>query len=465
MTHITETDIGCFEICSTLKKCYDDLSTSCGPVSNIIGLFFHDIVAHFTGVLIHRTAQASYGDDVQFPWVNKQYAMAPFIYSPEQFSCPKNKHNFISELKKTSILPVAGGHAIPFGYGQRWVLRQMLNVFLAHPDRIEAYLENRPAQLDYLQSVVMDLCRDYEIVNASNVWKNWQQHTMLHSTDNLLVVKEKGVVLGTRNDLHNRKLAINFLQQGKEVIAFTHGEISSSVLDEPVYGYSEKTLCTTLVDYGDFLPSTNVYGPILPPKTVLHRSSDVVKNRLREDDSINSLELAKSRILFIPTIYQENELWGPKHAYESEVYHKWHMTVASVLPDITLKLHPKTRYDPVTTCSVDHRRLDDCIDEYDVIMFDFFSTAAVLAIYSNKPVIYFDIGLRTLDTEFLRDLEQRCAIIDIDFSSSWEEQIRSGLSEYEAQAREYSNCLLPRYALCERDEFQIVRAISDIILH
>jgi hypothetical protein len=345
------------------------------------------------------------------------------------------------------------------------MLRQMLNVVLAHPDRVKAYLKNRPAQLDYLKAVVFDLCREHEIVNASNVWKNWQQYTILHSTDNLLVVKEKGVVLGTRNDLYNRKLAINFLQQGKQVIALTHGEISNSVLDEPVYGYSEQTLCTTLVDYGDFLPSKNVHGPILPPETVLHRSSDVVRNCLREDDSINCLELAKSRILFIPTIYQKNALWGPKHAYESEVYHKWHMTVASVLPDITLKLHPKTRYTPITTCSVDHRRLDDCIDEYDVIMFDYFSTAAVLAIYSNKPVIYFDIGLRTLDAEFLRDLEQRCSIIEIDFSSAWEEQIRFGLSEYEAQTRKYSNCSLPHYALCEQDEFQFVRAISDIILH
>ena len=133
----------------------------------------------------------------------------------------KNNLNFISNLKKKSILPVAGGHAIPFGYRQRWMLRQMLNVFLAHPDRVDGYLENRTAQLDYLQSVVTDLCRDYEIVNDSTVWKNWQHYTMLHSTDNLSVVKEKGVVLGTRNDLHNRKLAINFLQQGKEVIAFS----------------------------------------------------------------------------------------------------------------------------------------------------------------------------------------------------------------------------------------------------
>lgn len=464
MTDITETDIGCFEICSTVKKCYDELATSCGPVSNIIGLFFHDIVSHFTGVLIHRAAQGCYGEDIQFPWVNKQYATAPFAYSLEQFYHPRNNPGFVSELKRLSILPVAGGHAIPFGYGQRWLLRQMLNVFLGHPDRVEAYLLNRPAQLDYLQSVVVDLCRDYEIGNTSNVWKNWHQHTMLHSTDNMPVLKEKGVVLGTRNDLHNRKLAINFLQQGKEVIAFTHGEISNSVLDEPVYGYSEKTLCTTLVDYGDFLPSTNLYRPIMPPKTVLHRSSDVVKNRLKEDDSINSLELAKSRILFIPTIYQKNEVWGPKHAYESEVYHKWHMTVASVLPNFTLKLHPKTRYCPVTACPVDRRRLDDCLEEYDVIMFDFFSTAAVLAIYSNKPVIYFDIGLRTLNSEFLRDLDQRCKIINIDFSSSWEEQIRTGLSEYEAQGRKYSNCSLPRYALCERDELKFARVFSDIIL-
>ena len=70
--------------------------------------------------------------------------------------------------------------------------------------------------------------------------------------------------------------------------------------------------------------------------------------------------------------------------------------------------------------------LEECIEDYDVLMFDFFATGAVHAIFSDKPVIYFDIGLRSLNKQFAYDLRQRCTVVNIDFDAEWKNRSRPG---------------------------------------
>ena len=245
--------------------------------------------------------------------------------------------------------------------------------------------------------------------------------------------------------------------------AVTHSEITNHVLDEPVFGYSDKTLCTTLVDYGSYQPKNVAFPPIIRPKTIKRRSSPVISKRYRRNHSIHYKELAQSKNLFIPTIYQQNYLYGPKHAYESDKYYQWHVALSKCLPNMTVKMHPKSRTIPEFNCNVDFRQLDDCIDEYDVLIFDFFSTAAVLAIFSEKPVIYFDIGLRILDEKFKEHLHNRCSVFEIDFQVDWEEQIRDGLARFEQDQRITTNIGLERYSICDKEEFSLCTMLMDII--
>ena len=185
--------------------------------------------------------------------------------------------------------------------------------------------------------------------------------------------------------------------------------------------------------------------------------------RYKRSNSIQYRELARSKNLFIPTMYQQNYLYGPKHAYESDTYYQWHLAMVKYLPNLTIKMHPKTRFEPPFECNVDYRQLDDCLDDFDVLIFDFFATAAVLAIFSDKPVIYFDIGLRNLDPEFEQDLRQRCTVLEIDFDMEWEEQIRAGLTRYASEGKTCSNTTLGQYSLCAQDDFSISSTIMDII--
>ena len=126
-------------------------------------------------------------------------------------------------------------------------------------------------------------------------------------------------------------------------------------------------------------------------------------------------------------------------------------------------MHPKTRIRPRFACKIEFRQLETCINEYDVLILDYFATSTVLAIFSNKPVIYFDIGLRTLEPAFYRDLEQRGTIVNIDFAMNWEEQIQLGLGRYRMEKKVCSNTALAKYALCDQEGFSMLGTIFDII--
>jgi hypothetical protein len=145
------------------------------------------------------------------------------------------------------------------------------------------------------------------------------------------------------------------------------------------------------------------------------------------------------------------------------VYYQWHLAIASVVPDLTIKLHPKTRIERDFPCKKDYRNLEACIGEYDILVLDFFSTAGVLAIFSDKPVIYFNIGLRRLNPIFEGAVRRRCTTIDIDFEGKWEPQIHSGLAQYAEKQETVSNSEFSQYSLASPPDFGLWSTIADIM--
>jgi len=464
MENLSETDDASYEICYRLRRVFEESASEYGDSGNIFAAFFHDLVVHFTGIVIHRAALNDYGNDIQFPWVNKAYALKPFSYPESQFSYQPKNFGIRLYLKQLGVIPVAIGQSIPLGYKQQRILNKALKILAYQPVWTDIYIPKRNRQVDNLMSVILGLCKDYEIRNCSVIQDNWTRHILTHSTEKQAIVPGKGVLVGTRNNLYNRKLALNYMQQEKEVIGFTHGEIANDVLDEPVYGYSDKTLCTTLVEYGSFKSEELANPAIITPQKIVRRSSPIVRQHYSPNSHIQHRDLETTRVLFIPTMYQQNYLYGPKHAYESAQYYQWHRTIEKCVPNMTIKIHPKSRISPKFECEIDYRQLENCINEYDVLILDYFATSTVLAIFSDKPVIYFDIGLRTLEPVFYRDLRTRCSIVNIDFRSDWEEQIRGGLSQYQVEKKSYSNIELEKYALCDLDEFSMSRTIFDILM-
>jgi len=416
-------------------------------------LFMHDLIAHFTGILIHRRALETYRDLTQFPWVNKRYSMAPYLFD---FLDPEER-NLNQELKTLlRCLPlsrVALGEALPFGKGRDWLIGKCVGLFGGYKPVTQAYLPNIEDQTHDLVRAVREICRLYEISNIDVVEKNWLCHVKRHTTNRQQILGGNSILVGSRNNLKNRKLSINYLSQNKEVIAITHGEVANSVMDEPPFGYSERTLCTTLIDYGDFDVDGEFNSPLLKPKKRYYRSSSAVLDVHRPSDTIHLPIREQCRVLYIPTSYAGNKIYGPYHAYEDATYRRWQKELFKCLPSLVFKVHPKSMSKPPNKLSLEFRRLEDCIPDYDVLIIDYFATGSMLALVSDKPVIYFDIGLRRLHSEFDRDVKSRCEYARIDMDEQLNEQIEVALDHFWSANVKRDNTCMARFAICSREEF------------
>lgn len=458
-----DTDKISTEIFIRIRQDYDEIASSISPFGNIFAAFFHDLVVHFTGIIIHRNAIGDYEEKVPFPWVNREYALSPFELGPMGFP-QKNRPNGLRELiRSIGLFPVAVGQSIPVGCDSRFFSEKALKLFMTVSENEELFIPHYDAQISMLRSLVFEICHEYEIRNAPNIWKNWIQHLSLHTTSAQKRVSKRGALIGTRNNLENRKLALNFLQQDKRVVGFTHGELSNNIFNEPVYSYSDRTLCTTLIEYGDFSPEITSYSPIIAPEKEIRRDSQLVRKQFCPNSAIVPARLTDANVLLIPTMYQENHLYGPKRSYETLKYYDWHKTLEFCIPNLTVKVHPKTRFRPKFLHPVESRPLEQCIPDYDLLVFDFIASGVALALFSDKPVIYFDIGLRTINSQFKSELEDRGSVYEIDFDRNWEEQIREALDRFQKIDRIFSNLGLAKYSLVESSEYSIRRTILDII--
>ena len=452
-----------FEICERIRRGYSEISSTISPFGNIYAAFFHDLVVHFTGIIIHRNAVGDYGPVTSFPWVSRKYSLTPSELNSEAFAVLNKSTGLSATVRSAGLLPVAIGRSIPIDEASNSYRQKLLKILLSAPQEQKFFLPKYATQTDSLRSLVSDICNEFQIDNETKIWGNWVRYLAIHTTGAQRKIPQKGVLVGTRNNLENRKLALNFLQQEKQVVGFTHGEISNHVFNEPVYSYSDRTLCTTLIEYGDFSPKKSSFPPIIRPLKEVRRDSQVIRRFFNPTEKIGNCDLRDANVLLIPTIYQENHLYGPKHSYETKKYYAWHKALEEHIPNLTVKVHPKTRFRPTFIRPIEVRPLEQCIEDYDLLIFDFIATGVAFALFSGKPVIYFDIGLRNIDAEFRAELNQRGSVFEIDFSRDWGEQITAALIEYRENQKESSNLGLAKYSLVQTDKLSIARTIFDII--
>ena len=456
-------DIAALVVVDEVRKSLQELSSVVGRVNNILTILFHHVVIHFTGVLMVRELGSEEYADAPFPWVNSKYAANPYLLKLSQFGQqPQGKRKF-NWLKNSGVLPLEIGNSIPYGYGKHLMWERCMKILAGNETFVRAFLPNRKLQVDCFCELVDTLCKNFNIQCGDAVLQNWIRHIDAHTVDDQSANKANGVILGTRNEFENRKKAVNFMGQGKKVIGITHGEISNSIYDEPVYGYSDLTLCTTLVDYGDYDELGTLNRPLINPNKVLRRSSDVVLDLYVRNEQILPIPLVTGEVLYVPTMYQNNYLYGPFHACPNHRYFQWQRALVKTIPEIVVKTHPKSRTQYDLGIPVETRRLEDCIGAYNVIIFDYLATGAVLSMFTQVPVIYFDIGLRRISKKFTADISQRCQVIKIEWNNDLEDQIATGVSNYQ-KSGSWSNIQMEKYAISSYEKYSHIHMARSLVI-
>jgi len=450
---VLETDASILTVIETIYRYHGETSATVGSLGNIFTVFFHDLAIHFSGILLQRDSSGSSVDAPEFPYVDKKYAISPYRVDIPMLCEPAARGALKQWSREIQLMPLAIGNSMPYGYKQSRVVSKLVSLLGGFQRPAKAYLPRKPQQIEILLTCIDELCSHNEVPEVEVVQDNWTRYAEIHTIEEQKRLNQNSIILGNRQDLQNRKLAVNFLQQDKEVVAFTHGEIASVVFDEPMYCYAERSLCSTLVEYGKQDVGELSNRVLVQPRTIRYRNSSVAKKQYRRSECIESKDLNESKVLYIPTTYVGNQIYGPFHSYEDLVYREWHSALVEAIPSLTVKVHPKSNVDLQPPGQLERRWLDDCINEYDVLIIDYMATSAVLSIVSDKPIIYFDIGLRRLSEGFERDLLARCQYKRIDIKGNLGEQIHDCLEKYTCASRSWSNINIEKYIISNGENF------------
>jgi len=234
-----------------------------------------------------------------------------------------------------------------------------------------------------------------------------------HNFSDILITKSPGV-------LSNRIIASNYLAKGKTVISLSHGEYCG-VKDEPIYGYTENSFCTHKIGYGKLGCKNMLSGKyngktLTPAPSIFPSSSDKIRSlyispRVRRYSDFN-----KNKILYVPTSFTGIHRYAPHQSLNDFAYYKWQVGLVEEFSTnfesvISIKLHHKDRYKPYRACKnvklIIDTQFEYMLNEFDALIFDYISTAFTLAAATDKPIFFFDIGIRNLTPDGLKAIRER----------------------------------------------------------
>jgi hypothetical protein len=154
-------------------------------------------------------------------------------------------------------------------------------------------------------------------------------------------------------------------------------------------------------------------------------SSASVVQRMYSSDPIPRLsDLTSPRVLYAPTALEgQGNRYGPFRDPNSLVYLDWQERLLRALTDkfgapIGWKRHPKDRVTlggPVPGVTTYQEVLfEDIMDDFDILVFDYFSSTFSMAAATNKPIIFLDLGLRNFSPRGIEATESRSLYVRAD---------------------------------------------------
>ena len=238
--------------------------------------------------------------------------------------------------------------------------------------------------------------------------------------------KYKFAALDSLGDLESRKIAMQCRSQNIPVMSFAHGE--SRIMDEPLFGPVELTYCNYYISYG--LKSCSFFKDGKYTKSLFDEELKIIPSSSNQAYKIFKTHIIKKikninskKIMYVPTSFSGNARYGPFRDIHDIAYLYWQQQLMKSIQSnlkpqkILLKYHPKDRFnfylDIADVELIKNGNFVDYINSCDLFIFDFPGSAFTLALATDKPVIYFDIGFRNLTKDALKAIKERCIYIKL----------------------------------------------------
>lgn len=229
------------------------------------------------------------------------------------------------------------------------------------------------------------------------------------------------LVTGTLGNIYTRIDALAAQKSGIPVALIHHGG-HYFIFDEPNLTLYEHVLPDHRITYGSIKnqsgDNTNVDQFNLAGKKINYysRGDSNVRN-LFNDGKIVAVESLQNlqAVYFSGGVNWQNIRWGPFRDVNPTTYLNWQTKLLDWLLRKTgkttyFRAHPKrgtTRFDPKNALLVDGD-MKKVIALADIFVIDYPTTSLAYICATNKPVFFFDVGLRNLYSPALENIKQRC---------------------------------------------------------
>ena len=442
----------CLVIFQCLSDSFKHIEDKIEPDVNLFAVFFHHLMIILSGYVlkINELKGPFKPSDIElnikydhFPYLSYEDIINGIDLASKDFSFYENKisskrklvsisskmGNQFRKKREVALLPnFPFSRSDIFFFIKNGISINYINNFSINIDMIES-------QLKVLKDCIDDIFDRLNILKSSNsINELIKRHINERVTSKKITIKNDLIIGGGMGELENCFYAAISKQMGNEFISVMHGEGDQLLFDEPFFGYGERSLPSILFGFGKggkFINERNYFWKSLydQPKYITSNSNFIKSNyankRIKELTSID-----KMKWLYVPDSYSYTKRTGPYGgSISSNIYFIWQKNMIGAFKNIIYKKHPKGHYlykklsknnllKKLSVYNKDLKIIDEnflqIYNDYDGYIFDHISTAMMVSISTNKPIIYFNIGKRNLSHHVIKMIKERCIWIDID---------------------------------------------------
>lgn len=449
------------DIFISLKIAHKNCSKKYCPYSNVFGVFMHEIMIYLTNYIIIKESRESYNQDINFPFLNDKYVNFPFKIKHNKnnsFKSKKNIKNFIRifsffiKLFHPNRLQIYLNKesSLPFSFNKFFfhISKNIFPVYFINESKL--FLLNRSEQINELKIFLTFFCKKEKVRNPDIFTDNFIDYVTQFLDDNKRYPATCIYITGTNAKLSNRIDSANFLHFGSKVVEFAHGEQAALTLNDPVIGYTEMSYSSYNITYGTDCLSLSEYNKPLYGHSpqLIFRNSDFIKSYYNANNIIYSKLSSDTKILYIPTLLSGNVRYGPFRDIDDSEYIEWQNTVMNLNFDITYKAHPKNKQKHEFKYNkIERRNLKDVFQSYDLYILDYMSTAFSIVCATQKPILYYSLGLMNMHKQALDDVKKRVFWTNIDKNLDFSKQLHLSIANYNNNKHTFHNNYTCRYSL------------------
>ena len=412
---------------------------------NIIGVYFFDILKVLTQTLL-KDKELKLGIEPNNKNVHKKLNNWPYIgYKDilEGIDLNSKSYGKVTSIKPT-FLKKNIQRIINFQYGIVKKYKKKISVtslridhgetlFSLQSSNLKANLisadrgwfsvQYLSSQLELLRSVIVEVMeKNNHPISSKIIAEILIRHIKADCFEGPINFDFQGdiLLLNSGVEVHNRMIAVAAFNQGIPVINIQHGE-AFGIYDEPPFGdLGEGAYASAFLGYGDdALKNKNEYnfGLCQNISYISSNASNVKNLYCSEFKGVNPNTKNINYFYFPTTLSGASHRYGPYRDTADSLYLSWQKYLIDLFKgNIKIKNHPKEKYHKSYTTNTVERvtgKLNDLNKQIDVFIFDYAGTAFNEACATDKPIIYFDLGIRNTAPDVLDSIKNRTIYFNI----------------------------------------------------